>query len=824
MTKSQARTYPPLVVPMLAMVAGTTVGWFLSLPVYVYLTAACVVLAAVFIFFRKTFFIFLISIIGFLWTCSHLTQIKTAPDINNHISNFTDGKTYLISGVVDSLPKNFGYKTRYIFNCQTLKNNDGPSLQVNGRILLTVYPSRNKLASWPLRYKDKIQITGQIRPIRNFSNPGTYDYETRMKFKRIFGSAYTSTEKIQKLDDHNTDLITRFLRQVQSVRERFYDKVKAVEHGDQKPELDIVTSQAQAVLVALITGQKEGISTETKDNFSKAGLSHILAISGLHMSLLALGFYTIFVNIFNRFAFLLVSGSARKLAGLLTLIPLTFYALFAGFSPSTQRALIMTIIFMAALLIEKEKDPLNSLCIAALAILIFDPTALFSISFQLSFSAVLFIILGFVLIYKMELMPANKWIVFLSAMVLTTIFAGLGTAPLVARYFNMVSFIQIFSNFILVPVFGFICLPLGFTGLLLMDIFPSISQLVLGLNVNIIALCLKLIQLISSMEWTWARVVTPSFLDIIFYYLCFPLIYLAIIKHRKTAIVLLILVIGFISISVYKRLQHRFSPGKLIVHTLDVGQGSATVIRTPEGKVLLIDGGGFPGRSNFDVGKFIVGPFLWRNWVKTIDSVILTHPESDHMKGLIFIFDNFKVKQWIRNRDNSNVKSFKALLTLAQMKKIPITFPDEDRSQYKFGQISLKILGSSKPSVTNDLNNNSLITRLSYKSFSMLFPGDIEKHREEQLAKELSSKLESVILVAPHHGSNTSSSKIFLDKVDPEGVIISCGYKNRYGFPHPLVVNRYQQMGIKLFRTDLMGAVKLTSSGDGYIIKTNRTY
>ena len=293
-------------------------------------------------------------------------------------------------------------------------------------------------------------------------------------------------------------------------------------------------------------------------------------------------------------------------------------------------------------------------------------------------------------------------------------------------------------------------------------------------------------------------------------------------EKNKGAIYLTFLLTAAGIVSTGQGMLKRFYPGKLVVHTLDVGQGNATVIITPDGKTLLIDAGGFGGRSSFDTGRYIVGPFLWKNWVLSLDAVILTHPDCDHMNGLFFIFENFKVRQWIKNNDTSPSVFFKRLMRIAEKKDIKIHVPGPDPSSFSWNQVKISIFGGERVGLAENRNNNSLITRLDFLSFSMLFPGDIEKNRERNLVHSKNFNLEADILMAPHHGSCSSSSKIFLEKVSPAGVIISCGYMNRHKIPCLAVLHRYRRNRFSIFRTDLMGAVTVQSDGVGYAVTSHR--
>nr|WP_320017332.1 DNA internalization-related competence protein ComEC/Rec2 [uncultured Desulfobacter sp.] len=810
-------TLAPMFFVLLSFVTGAIAGsWTLVSP-WICVITVCLSAAILFILFKPDKFIFLSCLAAFGLTVFRMAGI-CAPDYSDqHIARFCNGESHQISGIIISLPKKYQNKTRYILNC----TNIGTDTAV-GKLILTVYHDSSKQAVAPLLFGEHIIVTSKIRAIRNFSNPGGYDYKFRMRLKGITGNIYANSRTIVQTGEVISSSFTRVMQLLQRTRDRFSYHVAKVAQNTAKSQPDFFYSQAEAVLAALVTGQKEMIHEKTRDNFSKAGLSHILAVSGLHMSLVGFGFFSIFIIILNRQPSLVITGHAKKTAGLLTLLPLTAYAFFAGFSPSTQRALIMAAVFLTSFLIEKEKDALNTLYFAASLILLIDPGALFSISFQLSFVCVFFIISGFIFWGRTLGMPENKWIKKICLTILTTVFAGIGSAPVTAFYFNMFSMVQVVTNLFMIPVIGFLCLPLGLAGLMSMEFWPGPAHLFLTLDIYILSYCLQLIHWIVSFDWTWARVVTPRPIEIIIYYaliLCFGF---AIMEKNKRAIYLTFFLTAAGIVSTSQGMLKRFCPGKLVVHTLDVGQGNATVLITPDGKTLLIDAGGFGGRSSFDTGRYIVGPFLWKNWILALDAVILTHPDSDHMNGLSFIFENFRVRQWIKNNDTSPSVFFKRLMRIADKKGIRIHVPGPDPSIFSWNQVKISILGGKSLNFSENRNNNSLITRLDFLSFSMLFPGDIEKKREKNLVHSKNFNLEADILMAPHHGSCSSSSKIFLDKVSPAGVIISCGYMNRHKFPCLTVLHRYRRNKVSILRTDLMGAVTVQSDGVGYAVKSHR--
>jgi competence protein ComEC len=296
----------------------------------------------------------------------------------------------------------------------------------------------------------------------------------------------------------------------------------------------------------------------------------------------------------------------------------------------------------------------------------------------------------------------------------------------------------------------------------------------------------------------------------------------ALLKRKRKISGAILLVIGVLGIYNFLNGPSIKNPDILAITIMDVGQGNSALIQTPQGRHILVDGGGFAELSAFDTGKYILAPFLWQNKIDTLDYIILSHPESDHLNGLIYILNNFKVHTFIKNADMRETEAYKKLMETCKKNRIRIWEPSERGEAIYLGQTAVIFLETADHYASGDLNNNSLVFRISYKRFSMLFPGDILSAREKSLAGKNALNLHSNILLSPHHGSSSSSTEIFLDKIMPKSVIISCGRNNRYKFPHPDVLKRYNDMGIHIFRTDRDGAVFISSDGLDYGIKTHK--
>lgn len=757
-------------------------------------------------YYKKAVFIIVLFLVCFFGYFS--IQKKLYPDLpSHHISNHLDFKKRLITGRVVSFVKHYGKKKRLTILCNAIETKDRIKKTVTGRINLSIYGLSEETPS----FGDIIQFESPVKPLRNFMNPGGFDYQGFLKLKGIYGSAYTEVEGIKILTKGDqAGFFSQMIRKIEHFRTNFFYFI--LNRTDR--------SDAGKILASLVTGKKEVIAPDLRDLFSQSGVSHLFAISGLHLSIVGSLFFFIFYRVLAFIPTLTIPGRSKKIAGVLTLFPLTGYAVFTGFSPSTQRALLMVIVLIFSFISEKEKDVISSLSVAGILMLIIDSSALFSISFQLSFLAVVFIIQGLSLLKNNYFIFKKNLFAWVCLLACVTFFANIGTFPLTAHYFNTVSFIAIVSNLILIPVIGFAVLPLGLISLSFFAHFPGLADFFIQVSSPIILFSISLCKFFVSIPFSWSRTATWQWTQVAAIYL-FLISLLWVIKGNKKIPAILfasaVLWAGF-NFSIVN--HQKISNTGLRITIFDVGQGSSSLIQTPEGENILVDGGGFFDNASFDTGRFVIAPFLWLKGIRSLDYVILTHPESDHLNGLVFILNYFDVQTLVKNGDRKDTKSYEDLIKISKKKHLAIYNPLTRGKKLDIGATQLIFLDSSKETAPGDFNNNSLVFRLVYKEFSMLFPGDIMAHREESIIARSNIELRSDILLSPHHGSSTSSTKFFLDKVQPKSVIISCGWHNRYGFPHKKVLKRYKKMGTDIFRTDEDGAVFISSDGAGYEITT----
>jgi competence protein ComEC len=826
--KREITLNPPLAIPALLFASGIIAGNFIT---SYFIFSILIIIFYLFFYYKKKInfknsFFFFVFIFGFISIIQHLPlSYEEKP-----ISRYFGEKDLQIFGKVDSKPETTDIRTKFVLKISKIKRKqDDKAKNVTGRIRLYSYQRTQKL-----QYGDLISYKGLIKKPRNFSNPGGFDYVKYLSFNDIAGVSYTNGKKIKSFNlERDQSLVTKFIREVNQLREDFSVFIKKTTDND----------KVFSILCALTTGVKDYIPHKLRNDFSKSGASHILAISGLHLSIVTIIFFSIFNSFFSLVKPLLMRGLSGKFAAMATLVPLLSYAVLSGFSPSTRRAFIMITIYMLSFVIEREKDVLNSLAAAGILILIINPAALFAISFQLSFSAVFFIILGIYATRDITFFQSKNFISRFSMFILVSFSAGLGTIPLVMHYFNVVSFVQLLTNIVIIPVVGFIVVPLGLTALFIFPFSKVIAALFIKLAIPFLSFSISFTEYLSSLSFTWTRCVTPHVFEIICYYALVSGIFLIVLKKSKKGLSVITVSIFLLALHTGFMLKQRFFNKDLKIIVLDVGQGNSALIEGPKGTRILVDGGGFSYNSKFDTGRHIVAPFLWEKKIATLDAVILTHPERDHMNGLVYIMENFSVKKFIKNSDTRKKRSYIDLIEICSKRNVPIIeFPSGQslsspldgkekitptgKPQMKFGKLILSFLHPLSDNKfidkfeKNDYNNNSLVFKVKYKNFITLFPGDIMKRTEEGLALMLRDKLKADILIAPHHGSSTSSSSFFLDKVEPESIIISCGWNNQYNFPDNKVIARYDAKDISYYRTDQHGAVEIVSNGEYFNIVT----
>ena len=742
----------------------------------------------------------------------------------NHVINLADQRSYMITGTIDDTPVNRQHNTRFVLRMNFVMK-DGLAEPVCGRIRVTVSGDTTDL-----RTGDEITFYSKIRSNKNFNNPGAFNYKRYLAFKNVWGRAYTRTDKISVRSDaigtSGRSAISGYRRKISGLIRR--SAATTGKDGD----------HVRAVLNALLIGDKTQISMTLRDAFNRAGIGHLLAISGLHIGIVAVSAFFVLRWLVSFIKPLLWWGWSKKTAAVLSFFPILMYGLLAGMSPSTQRAVIMVGVFLLAFLFDRDQDLLNTIAVAAMIVLVLHPPSLFSISFQLSFAAVLSIAYGLSCISGKIFQDENgitNLFGSLLVMGMVTLFATAGTAPLVMHYFNQVSLIGLPVNMIMAPVIGFVVVPVGMASICIYLFSSEAAFWCMKLCAVILDISIHVITFFSGQPFAAVKTVTPNMFEIcLAYALLWGLINLTSIKLRaaegnvdkkptikRFAVSVTTIAAVLLCADVCYWVHTRCWNKDLRITVLDVGQGSASLLELPGGYNLLIDGGGFSDNAVFDTGRMIVAPFLWRKKIKTIDTILLSHAHSDHLNGLIYIAEHFQVKQAITNHEPSPAKGYMQFVSVLKKNRIAHSRFETLPRDFVINKVGLHILHPEKDFMLRNqqeswrnLNNNSIVVKVVFGGHSFLFPGDIMAMGEKSLVDSNLGGLRSDVLLVPHHGSAASSTPLFVSKVNPEAAIISAGWMNRFGFPNEAVVKRYQASGCRLYRTDINGAVRIWSDGE----------
>ncbi len=741
----------------------------------------------------------------------------------DHILRFAGRTPWRITGTVDRPPVNRGGRCRFILDTQHLAEG-GRRVPVHGRLRVTVLSEHRGL-----RAGDRVVLTARVKAIRNFANPGGFDYRRYMAYRGVRVSCYVRRGRLKVLAEAKGgpgDLVNRMRGRVAG----FIDRAP----------LMTGSPPVRAVLKALLVGDRQDISPRLRAAFNRAGAGHLLAISGLHVGIVAAAAFFLLRWLLSHVGFLVWRGWTAGAAAVLTLFPVLGYGVLAGMSASTQRAVIMVAVFLAALVVGRRHDLMNTIAWAALVILAVFPPALFSISFQLSFAAVFWIVFGLqqpVVKHALERLRPHPVLGRLFSLVLVSLLAVLGTWPLVMFYFNQISLAGPLANVVLVPLMGLAAVPLGLGGVALLPLTRWGAAALLNLSAGAVAGGLEVIEAVAGVPFAALTTVTPSALEIAGYYVLLGAAMVLLlggrapapaggappppaVTARRAAAVLGLGALLLLGADAAWWLHVRFWHRDLRVTVLDVGQGSGALLELPRGRVMMVDGGGFSDNAGFDVGEKIVAPLLRRRKILTVDTLVLSHPNSDHLNGLLYIAEHFHVRRILSNGQGQPTRGYARLLEIVArrgIRKPPLVrIPrrqDINGAQLEILAPPADFMKRRRSDHWRTVNNNALVVRIRLGRVSFLFPADIERPMERELVARWGTALKSTVLAAPHHGSRTSSSPTFLEAVDPKVVVVSCGYANRFRFPNPRVVARYRRLGARVFTTARCGAVTMVTDG-----------
>jgi competence protein ComEC len=737
---------------------------------------------------------------------------------SNHIRNYVDKGKLAIEGVIIESPDSYPDKNVLVVSAERIFKEDS-YLPVSGNIRLVVPADLN------FHYGDFIRCHTALKNINSFRNPGGFDFAKYLNRQGIYATGFVANEAGIILLRENSAFYLK------SLLESFREYLKQIIYKNAPPV-------QREIIEAMTIGNQNGIPADVRDNFNKTGTSHILSISGLHISMVATMAFFFMLLLLKSSEYLLLRFNGLKAAAIGAFALVLVYALIAGMGVTVVRSALMALIFLIALISGKQKDLYSALSFAALIILVISPEALFDISFQLSFMAVLsliYIVPRFqdISLDRLSFLPVwGKSILrYIYLSVIVCISATIGTLPIIVYYFNRVSLITIIANLIAVPLLGTLALAVSMFFVLSAFFSPVVAGFFIKLTSFFVEISVYIINKLASLQWSSVAFTKPSIPEIVIFYL-FIFLLLAFIATRKDEgqkkgflsqhpslikSLLICTLIFFATDAAFLAFKDKFSTD-LKVTAIDVGQGSSILVRFPGGENMIVDGGGFAD-STFDMGKLVLAPYLYHERISKIDIVVITHPHPDHYSGLLYILNNFAVREvWTTGQEADDEKYLELLRSIRQ-KGIKLINSSAQLAERNFNGSTVNILWPLKILTSKmngdsfeDLNDTSLVIKIKYGNVSFLITGDISANIEKLLIKS-GKDLRSEVLIVPHHGSVHSSSIDFIKKVSCKYAIVSAGKANVFKHPHPITLDRYKTIDAKIMRTDQDGAITLTTNG-----------
>jgi competence protein ComEC len=752
-------------------------------------------------------------------------------------------------GLLRNDPLRFPWGWRYEIDLEEVEVAGKPR-PVEGGLRVSLFRNEQRCETPPdVRAGDRVEALVRARPPRNFLNPGAFDARAHLARQGIhLTGSLRSAELLRRVDNPRPGLGHRLARQRGQLLER----------------IDAMFSRAPergAIAKAMLLGDRSFVDHEVADVFQKTAAYHVLVISGLHVAALA--------------GFVYFLGRALRLSQLtttlITLAVLAGYVALVEDRPPIERAALMATVFLVSRLAFRRVELLNTIAVAALIVLTIRPSSLADPSFQLSFLAVTMI--GALALpwaertsvpyrralehvddvtrdaahppraaqFRLDVRAVGAWLAnrlpqrlshsatlavtlplraTLRIWEIVLVFATIqfGMLPLMAYYFQRVALTGPLAN-IPAPILTGMIVPVGFVSLGVSLVWEWLGGLISKLLDILVGALLASVNWFSGWRWASYRIPGPPFWLMLAFFLLIVLLAIAARAQRARwqAVVAVPTVVCAICLAWYP-----FAPdlrkGELEITVLDVGQGDSILVAFPGGRILLEDGGGTfaPARvggirTGFDVGEQVVSTYLWSRGIRRLDVVALTHAHQDHIGGLYFILDNFRVGELWIGRD-VDAPDFRALAEHARARGVPVVHKRRGETFEWTGVTGLVLWPEDTTEASQASNNDSLVLRLEHGSNTVLLTGDIERKIELDLV-ERGDPLDADFLKVPHHGSRTSASADFLDGVTPRVAVLSLGENNPFGYPHREVLERLMRSGACLLRTDRDGAVTARSNG-----------
>ncbi|RYU58151.1 DNA internalization-related competence protein ComEC/Rec2 [Methylolobus aquaticus] len=738
---------------MLAFVAGVAaIQWLPSLPTTWVLVPAVAGLVGLVRYRRH---VLAAVLAGLIWALA-LAYLRVAEELPRALEQ----SELRLEGTVASVPEVREGETRFLFEIDAVRAPEGA--RVSGQVRLTWYRS-----AITLKAGERWRLAVKLKRPHGMLNPGGMDYELWLFAHRIGATGYV------RENDENQRLAPRpDLFGFQRWRQALSDALEPV----------LREARFGGILKALVFGDESDITPVQWDVLRKTGTAHLVAISGSHIALIAGWCFALALKLaavaqVSRWAPMTVAAWAG-FAGALA------YSGLADFAIPTRRALVMIAVIMAAVVLKRPVRPFRLLLLAGFAVVAVDPLALLAAGFWLSFVAVAAIL--WVAAHRLR-PPRPLW-----GLWQINWATALALAPLLLLFFRQIPLLSPLANLIAVPLFGIALIPLCLLGAAMLPIHPPLGGSLFGLADELLAYFWKLLDAMAGLPFAqWIQAQPPLWATALA--LGGALILLAPrgLPARWLG--------GVLFAPALTWQPTAPAQGQAVLTLLDVGQGLATVVRTHRHTLVFDTGARFSDR--FDIGSAVLWPFLTDQGVTRVDTLVISHADLDHMGGAESLARLMPV----------------GLAYGSAPERLPSSRPltCAEGQDWTWDGVHFEFLWPAG-SYRGSENDRSCVLRVTAGPHRALLTGDIEALAEAQLVERYGERLDADVLIAPHHGSDSSSTRPFLQRVSPAYVLVSAGYRNRFGFPASKVLKRYEEVSAQVSNTAELGALRVelgTGSG-----------
>ncbi len=686
-------------------------------------------------------------VIGFLWALWHADA-----RMQTRLPAALEGRTVQVEGTVEGIPRHDGHVLRFVFTADH-------GLPTAMRLRLSWYRG-----TMDLRGGERWRLVLRLRRPHGFRNPSSFDYEGW-----LFRRGYDATGYVLNGEGNGRLAAAEGLHHWRQV---LADRVAASLPGN----------PFTGMIQALSIGERQGMDTEQWTVLRRTGTGHLMAISGLHIGLVATAVFFVTRRLWGLAGRAALKVPAPKAAAVSALAAAAAYAALAGFAIPTRRALVMLMVVMGAVLLQRELRPGNGLALALLAVLLTDPLAVLEPGFWLSFGAVTLIV------FAMAHRPLARgwwwrwgrlqWVL------------AVGLAPLTLAWFGGVPLISAPANLIAVPWVGLMVVPLVLAGVLVSILWTQAGTALLTMAARLL-------------EWLWTPLAwlselpmahwTPADVPMELLWALFPAVVLLLaprgLPGRWLGAVLLL------PVCLYT--PERPPLGGFWLTVLDVGHGLAAVVETAN-RVIVFDTG--PRYSSrFDAGSGIVAPFLRGRGYRRMDLLVVSHGDSDHAGGVRGLLGELPAGRVL----SGDVEAL----------AVPVAGACREGMEWSWDGVRFRFLNPPR-AVAVDENEGSCVLSVEGKGGRLLLTADIERGTERRLVAEYGAGLAADVLLVPHHGSGTSSTRAFVDAVSPALALVPVDHNHRFGLPREEVLQRYRRAGAAVFQTGQCGALTVRVEPD----------